>query len=114
MRTGIKASQEMIHVARLVVHLYRVTRVLKVSAQKDGTVELNRKHRAFKANVLEFLGLTNCRISESFCEGLFADISYCEVTAINRPELYTKGFSKLVAKCPKERSEPLSNCGVFD
>jgi hypothetical protein len=114
MRTGIKASQEMIHVARLVVNMYRVTRVLKVSAQKDGTKELNRKHRAFKANVLEFMGLTNCRISESFCEGLFADISYCEVAAINRPELYTKGFSKLVAKCPEKSSEPLSNCGVFD
>lgn len=104
----------MIHVARLVVHMYRVTRVLKVSEQKDHTAELNRKLRTFKANVLEFMGLTNCRISEPFCEGLFTDISYCEVIAINRPELYTEGFSKLVAEFPKKNSEPLSNCGVFD
>lgn len=104
----------MIHVARLVVHMYRVTRVLKVSEQKYHTAELNRKLRTFKANVLELLGLTNCRISESFYEGLFTDISYCEVISIHRPELYTEGFLKLVAKCPEKNSEYLYNCGVFD
>jgi hypothetical protein len=92
MRTFIKASQNMVHVARLVVPVYRATRVLKVSQQNYNTGGLNRSFRNFRSNVKELLAVNKDSIDESFYEGLFTDISYCDRMRVHRPELYSEGF----------------------
>ena len=114
MRTFLKASQNMVHVARLVVPVYRSTRVLKVSEQKDNTGDLNRNVRNFKSNVKELMALNKDSIDESFYEGLYLDISYCDRMRLHRPELYIEGFEKLAAKRPNKSNEPLILGDVFD